>query len=65
MKGPLAGGGLFVASSSSGVFGGMGAANINPSTLLKVPFGASSWMVMSPVLSSVWMPLIVGALPSA
>ena len=65
MNGPLDGGGLFVASSSIGVFGGIGAANISPSRLLKVPFGSSSWIVMSPVLSSVWMPLIVCALPPA
>ena len=42
MNGPLDGGGLFVASVSSGVFCGMGAANISPSTLLNVPLGAVS-----------------------
>ena len=61
MNGPLAGGGLLVASLSSGVVGGTGAANISPSTLLKVPLGSVSAMVMSPVLSSVVMPLIVSA----
>ena len=65
MNGPLAGGGLFVASLSSGVVGGTGAANISPSTLLNVPLGAVSAMVMSPVSSLVVMPLIVSALPSA
>ena len=64
-NGPLDGGGLLVASLSSGVVGGTGAANINPNTLVKVPFGFSRVMVMSPVLSSVTMPLIVSALPSA
>ena len=65
MNGPLDGGGLFVASLSSGVVGGTGAANISPSTLLNVPLGAVSAMVMSPVSSLVEMPLIVLALPSA
>ena len=65
MNGPLAGGGLFVESLSSGVLGGTGAANIRPRTFSKVPFGSVSVMVMSPVLSSVLMPLIVCALPSA
>ena len=65
MNGPLDGGGLLVASLSSGVLGGTGAANISPSTFSKVPFGSVSSMVMSPVLSSVLMPLIVFALPSA
>ena len=65
MNGPLDGGGLFVASLSSGVVGGTGAANISASRPLKVPFGSFSEMVMSPVLSSVMMPLIVGALSSA
>ena len=58
MKGPLAAGGLFVASLSRGVVGGTGAANIRPSTFSKVPFGSFSVMVMSPVLSSVLMPLM-------
>ena len=65
MKGPLEGGGLLVASLSSGVLGGTGAANMSASTLLNVPLGLSSAMVMSPVASSVVMPLMVGALPSA
>ena len=65
MNGPLDGGGLFVASLSSGVVGGTGAANISPSTLLNVPLGAVSSIVMSPVSSLVVMPLIVLALPSA
>src|SRR5258707_15413988 len=46
MNGPLAGGGLFVASLSSGVVGGTGAANMSPSTLLNVPLGAVSAMVV-------------------
>ena len=65
MNGPLEGGGLFVASLSSGVLGGTGAANIRPSTFGNVPLGPSSVMVMSPVLSSVLMPEMVWALPSA
>ena len=65
MNGPLDGGGLLVASLSSGVLGGTGAANVSPSRLSKVPLGSVSWMVMSPVLSSVVMPLILSALPSA
>ena len=65
MNGPLDGGGLLVASLSSGVLGGTGAANISPSTFSKVPLASVSSMVMSPVLSSVLMPLIVSALPSA
>ncbi len=65
MNGPLEGGGLLVASLSSGVLGGTGAANIRASTLLKVPLASVSAMLMSPVASSVVMPLIVGALPSA
>ena len=65
MNGPLDGGGLLVASLSSGVLGGTGAANISPSTFSNVPFGSVSSMVMSPVSSSVLMPLIVCALPSA
>ena len=65
MNGPLDGGGLLVASLSSGVLGGTGAANMSPSTFSKVPLASASSMVMSPVLSSVLMPLIVFALPSA
>ena len=59
MYGPLAGGGLFVASLSSGVLGGTGAANGRPRMLSNVPLGSVSVMVMSPVASSVTMPLIV------
>src|SRR6478672_7962009 len=65
MNGPVAGGGLFVASLSSGVLGGTGAANISPSTFSNVPLGPSKVMVMWPVLSSVVMPEMVWALPSA
>ena len=64
-NGPLDGGGLLVASLSSGVFCGTGAANIRPSRLVKVPLGLSSLMVMSPVVSSVVMPEMVSAFPSA
>src|SRR5258707_7883466 len=56
VNGPLDGGGLFVASLSIGVVGGMGAANIRPSALLNVPLGTVSAMVMSPVSSLVVMP---------
>src|SRR5262245_35883222 len=65
MNGPLAGGGLLVASLSRGVVGGTGAANISPSTFSKVPFGSLRVIVMAPVLSSVLMPVMVSALPSA
>ena len=65
MNGPLDGGGLLVASLSRGVVCGMGAANISPRMLSNVPFGSFSWIVMSPVLSSVVMPLIVWAVPAA
>ena len=65
MKGPLEGGGVLVWFSASGVLGGIGAANMSASRLLNVPEGFSSAMVMSPVPSSVVMPLMVGALPSA
>src|SRR6201999_79076 len=65
MNGPLDGGGLLVASLSSGVVGGTGAANISPRMFSKVPFGWVSVIVMSPGLSAVLMPVIVGALPSA
>ena len=65
MNGPLAGGGLLVASSSNGVVGGTGAANIRPSRFSKVPLGSVSAIVMSPVVSSVVMPVIVSAVPAA
>ena len=59
MNGPLAGGGEFVASWSSGVLGGTGAANRSPRMWSKVPLGSVSWIVISPVSSLVVMPLIV------
>src|SRR6476659_10339817 len=65
MNGPLDGGGFGVVSLSSGVLGGTGAANVSASRPSKVPLGSVSWMVMSPVLSSVVMPLILSDLPSA
>ena len=64
-NGPLDGGGLLVDSLSRGVLGGTGAAKASASTLVKVPRGFSSWIVMAPVLSSVVMPEIVSDLPSA
>jgi hypothetical protein len=68
MYGPLAAAGVSVrpaASSAFGVFFGIGAANIRPRMLGNVPFGWSSWIVISPVLSSAVMPEMVSALPSA
>src|SRR3954453_24072830 len=59
MNGPLDGGGLLVASLSSRVRGGIGAANMSPSLVSKVAFGSVSWIVISPVVSSVGNPLIV------
>ena len=44
---------------------GTGAANISPRMFSKVPVGAVNEMVMSPVLSSVLIPLMFCALPSA
>src|SRR4051812_36591409 len=64
-NGPLAGGGLLVASLSSAVDGGTGAANGRARMFSNVPLGSVSVMVMSPVLSSVTIPVIVGAVPSA
>ncbi len=65
VNGPLLGGGLLVASLSSGVVGGTGAANGSARIWSNVPFGSVRLTVMSPVASSVLIPLMVSALPSA
>jgi len=65
MYGPLEGGGVFVWSLSTGVVWGTGAANIRPSSLTNVPLGLSSWIVIWPLWSLAWIPLIVSAFPFA